>query len=195
MLTNKTQWLLSYSYIMALLFTFSATSIADSNNDRGIEERNKSPIEQATNSTASGFSVYGNWCGPGHPADINNASDPIDLLDQQCKTHDLCYVDKGDLDCSCDRAMVKEIDKTQHYKLYTAQQYFVAQNIKIHFAISPCNGKVEGNKMLPTRVLTKVYKGTKRRVLNTYDRFIGQHFPTEQELENVIEKDAADKTP
>ena len=116
------------------------------------------------------FSIYGNWCGLNHPKDVNNAPSPIDILDKQCKTHDLCYVDKGDYDCSCDRSMVKEIDKTQKQKIYNPQQYLLAQNIKIHFSVSPCNGDVEGNKILPVRILTNIYQGTKHKVLNIYER-------------------------
>jgi len=159
-----------------------------------VEAKNRTPepnnqSKKQTDISSSGFSIYGNWCGPNHPPDVNNAPEPIDLLDQQCKTHDLCYVEKGYLDCHCDRVMVLEIDQTQKSKKYTVQQYLVAQNIKIHFAVSPCNGKTAGNKMLPTRILTNVYKGTKKRVINIYDRFIGNHFHevNESEYEQVQE--------
>ncbi|MCK4864291.1 MAG: hypothetical protein KAT06_02600 [Gammaproteobacteria bacterium] len=120
---------------------------------------------------ANGFSMHGNWCGPNYPKDVNNADDPIDKLDQQCKTHDLCYVDKGEYDCSCDRAMVLDIDKTQKNKIYNAEQYLKSQNIKIHFALSPCNGEIKNNKALPTRILTNIYKKTKNRTLELYERF------------------------
>ena len=118
-----------------------------------------------------GFSVYGNWCGPNHPQDVNNADNPIDILDKQCKTHDLCYVEKGEYDCSCDRAMVLDIDYTQLRKNYNTKQYITAQNMKLHFAISPCNGEVENNKVLPTRILTNIYKTTKSRAQDIFDRF------------------------
>lgn len=193
MLTKKTPLLLNYLLIGALLLVFSATSRANAGNDKEEGTEEKRPANKTTKNTTSGFSIHGNWCGPNHPVDINNASNPIDLLDQQCKTHDLCYVNKGELDCGCDRTMVKEIDKTQHNKLYTPQQYFIAQNIKMHFAISPCNGDIDGNKMLPTRVLTRIYKGTKRRVVNTYEQFIGRHFSDNIELGNQPEKDTLEE--
>ena len=166
---------LTFIIIFCCSFIFTTTTKAN-DDDSTIQQDKQKQSKQVKATPSSGFSVYGNWCGPDHPADVNNAAAPIDILDKQCKTHDLCYVDKGYLDCACDRKMVIEIDNTQHQRLYTTEQYLVAQNIKLHFAISPCNGEVAGNKMLPTRVLTNVYKGTKRRVLNTYDRFIGKHF-------------------
>lgn len=141
--------------------------------------------EQQMDKSGSGFIFYGNWCGPNHPPDMTKAAEPIDLLDAQCKTHDLCYFDKGDFDCGCDRAMVKEIDQNQKMKRFTREQYLLAQNIKLHFALSPCNGQVDGNKALPTRILTRVYNGTKNRVLNTYDRFIGNRFPGMKRTEDA----------
>lgn len=154
--------------LLLIFFMLAQLSVADVNKTKNNESISNDTIIE---DSIPGFSLYGNWCGPNHPKDVDNAPDPIDILDKQCKTHDLCYVDKGNYDCSCDRVMVKEIDKTQKYKLYSRQQYLLAQNIKIHFAVSPCNGEVEANKILPTRILTNIYKGTKRKVLNIYDRF------------------------
>lgn len=166
---------------LIVLFLLWGTSILSQADDN--LSQNKQP-------STGGFAIYGNWCGPNHPADINNAPDPVDLLDKQCQTHDLCYVEKGDFDCGCDRQMVKNIDYAQHQRLYTREQNILAQNIKLHFAISPCNGEVDGNKILPTRILTRVYKGTKRRVLNTYDRFIGRHLPDQKDnttTDNIVD--------
>jgi len=159
---------------LAIIFNLFISVSAQADSNPSDNPENKQPHSNST--VDPGFSIYGNWCGLNHPADINNAQPPIDLLDTQCQTHDLCYVKKGDFDCGCDRNMVLEIDMNQKQRRYTREQYLIAQNIKLHFALSPCEGEVDGNKALPTRVLTRVYKGTKRRIMNTYDRFIGRHF-------------------
>lgn len=52
----------------------------------------------------SGLTHYGNWCGEG-----NNGEDPIDILDAQCKKHDLCYEQKGMWNDSCDVDLVYNI--------------------------------------------------------------------------------------
>lgn len=177
--------------ICLLLVTFycASTSIvlAQENNNQPSQAEQKYSAEKKSNPSDSGFIFYGNWCGPNHPPDITAAPEPVDLLDKQCKTHDFCYFDKGDFDCSCDRAMVQEIDLSQKKKLFTREQHLIAQNIKIHFALSPCNGDVNGNKILPTRVLTRIYKGTKNRVLNTYDHFIGSRFESMKRSDDVVD--------
>lgn len=160
-LLKKSQFLLNIFILYATLFIFSSSSSATENVDT---------LPRPATSEA-GFSMHGNWCGPNHPKDINNAGDPIDILDKQCKVHDLCYIEKGEYDCSCDRAMVLDIDNNQKRKIYDSKLYLLAQNIKIHFAISPCNGEVNDNKILPTRILTNIYKKTKTRALDLYDRF------------------------
>jgi hypothetical protein len=43
-----------------------------------------------TVSAASGLPIYGNWCGPGFPVKGENPI-PIDIIDEQCKQHDLKY--------------------------------------------------------------------------------------------------------
>ncbi len=59
--------------------------------------------------------LYGNFCGPGHPADDGVFNDPnaitsaVDWLDRICFQHDVCYLDKGYADCSCDQTMLSEI--------------------------------------------------------------------------------------
>lgn len=49
-----------------------------------------------------GFPVHGNWCGPG----VSGPGAPIDLLDTRCRTHDLCYAEKGYFNKTCDRQLV-----------------------------------------------------------------------------------------
>ena len=50
--------------------------------------------------------IYGNWCGPGH-----GGGDPIDVIDTACRKHDLCYARRGYFDCSCDRALIADINR------------------------------------------------------------------------------------
>lgn len=166
----------SVSLIFVILsYAYSSIVFADANHNSDEQKSNTPSTVQSTNAN-SGFIFYGNWCGPNHPADITTAAPPIDLLDAQCKAHDLCYVNKGEFDCGCDRVLVTGLDQNQKKHMFTSEQYLLAQNIKLHFAFSPCNGVVDGNKVLPTRVLTRLYKGTKNRVLNTYDRLLGDRF-------------------
>lgn len=47
------------------------------------------------------ISRYGNWCGKG-----NIGETTIDILDQQCKEHDLCYQSRGQWDTSCDEEFI-----------------------------------------------------------------------------------------
>lgn len=176
-MTPQKNYLLRKCVIFVTFSCLFTSSLFASENKTKLETKSSTSTTATTSKPSSGFVLYGNWCGPNHPPDITNAPAPIDLLDMQCKKHDLCYFEKNDFDCGCDREMVKEIDWNQKMKRFTPEQYLIAQNIKIHFAISPCNGNVEGNKILPTRILTRVYNKTKNHVLNSYDRFIGNRFP------------------
>lgn len=187
MASHKVHLLLNCLLLVTLSCSYPIIVFA---NDTQSEPAQKDLSDKKSTPSDSGFIFYGNWCGPNHPPDITTAPEPIDLLDKQCQTHDLCYIDKGDFNCSCDRAMVKEIDLSQKKKLFNREQYLLAQNIKIHFALSPCNGEVNGNKILPTRVLTRIYKGTKNRVLNTYDRFIGNRFQSMKRSDNIADTTA-----
>jgi hypothetical protein len=58
--------------------------------------------------TVGEFPIYGNWCGPKHPAEGTNPI-PIDNTDAACKAHDLCYDYNGYLDRHCDDALVAEL--------------------------------------------------------------------------------------
>jgi len=120
----------------------------------------------------SSIVAYGNWCGPQHPRNISSAADPIDRLDAACKRHDLCYAKKGDFACGCDEALVHEIDDDLLKRQYHGKTLLIARSIKGHFSVSPCDGDTR-DKMLPTRILTGVYKGTKKRVMDIINRIRG----------------------
>jgi hypothetical protein len=48
--------------------------------------------------------IYGNWCGNNRGSGI-----PIDRVDQVCCRHDNCYDARGNLACSCDRELVRNM--------------------------------------------------------------------------------------
>ncbi|WP_295385575.1 hypothetical protein [uncultured Thiodictyon sp.] len=50
--------------------------------------------------------LYGNWCGPGHPA--GPALPPVDVFDAACMRHDLCTAGPW-AETACDRAFVDEL--------------------------------------------------------------------------------------
>lgn len=47
-------------------------------------------IYSNSNAAAIEFPVYGNWCGPGYPAEGENPT-PLDIVDAACKEHDIKY--------------------------------------------------------------------------------------------------------
>lgn len=59
--------------------------------------------------TANAFGclpLYGNWCGPGHPAMV--ALPPVDAFDAACMRHDYCLTGPVP-ETVCDRAFVGEL--------------------------------------------------------------------------------------
>jgi len=54
------------------------------------------------------FPIYGNWCGPGHPGG-NNYPMPIDIIDDACRGHDLCYRQHGFFERKCDTEFVQNL--------------------------------------------------------------------------------------
>ena len=81
----------------------------------------------------AGIPLHGNWCGPGH-----GGGTPIDALDVACMHHDGCYGEKGYLDCSCDRALVREIDHLLRRGGLSAGLRAKALLVRQYFCISPC---------------------------------------------------------
>lgn len=54
------------------------------------KQGNYEKVNRRKRAVISGLTHYGNWCGKG-----NNGKKPIDILDAQCKKHDLCYEKKA----------------------------------------------------------------------------------------------------
>lgn len=67
--------------------------------------------------------VYGNWCGPEY-----GQGSPIDLLDECCRRHDVCYGEIGYHKCSCDRKLVADIDK--YIDRMSGKQYVAALGVR-----------------------------------------------------------------
>lgn len=70
------------------------------------KQGNYEKVNRRKRAVISGLTHYGNWCGKG-----NNGKKPIDILDAQCKKHDLCYEKKGMWNSSCDKDLVYNIAK------------------------------------------------------------------------------------
>lgn len=105
---------------------------------------------KATNQTTEGkFPVYGNWCGPSHPAK-GKSPIPIDEIDAACMRHDQCY-GVGYFSCECDDRLLKELfeikeQKWQGRKIVSGEEYKtfekpIASAIRSYFALSGCNPK------------------------------------------------------
>lgn len=78
------------------------------------------------------FSLYGNWCGPGH-----GGGEAIDGLDECCRKHDRCYEENGKYSCECDKALIRDIAGKFGEMDWKAKMYAVA--IVVYFLIAPCN--------------------------------------------------------
>lgn len=127
---------------------------------------------QVKRETAGVMGVYGNWCGPDHPKDVAANPSPIDALDAACMRHDLCYTERGFLSCECDAAFTQELYSEMAKKTYTGFELATARATHAHFAASPCAGDMK-SKARPVRLLKGVYDGTKRRVVDAFDRVTG----------------------
>lgn len=53
---------------------------------------------------------YGCWCGKNIPAETD-FPEPIDAWDQSCKTHDLCYRERGIENPECDFEFTRELKR------------------------------------------------------------------------------------
>ena len=83
-----------------------------------------------------GLPVYGNWCGPGHPKNSSQDLPAIDELDKACKQHDLCYSEKGYLNCDCDMVFRDRLIRN----FGSPSLNLKAETIRDWFNIQPCTG-------------------------------------------------------
>lgn len=88
--------------------------------------------------------IYGNYCGPGTEP---NAGNPIDYLDSCCRTHDDCYASTGYFACTCDSALISNIDK--QYSQMTGSTKNAATAIKGYFTAALANPTKLGGIAVP----------------------------------------------
>lgn len=63
----------------------------------------------------STWPLYGNWCGPDHPGNPWRATlPPVDPLDAACRRHDLCYRQRGTMDCACDLVLMNDLRRLNY---------------------------------------------------------------------------------
>lgn len=111
---------------------------------------------------------YGNWCGPGHPKDVNNAKEPIDILDSVCKKHDMCYVSKGDLNCGCDKDFADTLELGLKQQQYQGAQVAMVRSFRTYFKGSPCVGD-HSSKVAPSRAVHNLIKNIGSKTMRVID--------------------------
>ncbi len=75
---------------------------------------NKNGNDKSLRAISLTMPVWGNYCGPGISGD-NFTKEPIDILDEGCRRHDLCYKGAGiGVNCECNAQLVKYIDDNYH---------------------------------------------------------------------------------
>lgn len=70
--------------------------------------------------------IWGNWCGPGH-----GGGEPKDVLDANCKIHDLDYKKYGYFDCGSDIRLVARINRDYDKMKFFEKQ--VATAVAVYF--------------------------------------------------------------
>ncbi|POH72055.1 hypothetical protein [Arthrobacter glacialis] len=79
-----------------------------------------------------GLPIWGNWCGPGH-----GGGAAVDVLDSICRTHDKCYGSRGYFACSCDRAIISDINR--NVNRMKTQERVTAAAVSVYFTYCMCN--------------------------------------------------------
>ncbi len=123
---------------------------------------------QVKQESAGIFAIYGNWCGPDHPKVMDPPPEALDRLDAACMRHDYCYVEKGYLNCDCDKALVKEIKRDLAGRNYNAEQHKYAVSFANYFKGSPC--EVTKSAQAPR----EPEEGVVDKVINTTKAGIGK---------------------
>lgn len=94
---------------------------------------NKASLRGETLAVAlSGIPIYGNYCGPWYSGD-DFTLPAIDVLDEGCRQHDLCYKGPGlGVNCECNKALVSYI--YTHWNEMSEAEQKVAKLIAFFFA-------------------------------------------------------------
>lgn len=83
--------------------------------------------QKSSNASERGFPIHGEFCGPNIPtlktqgindryAEIESIQ-AIDSIDDACKKHDVCYMDNGYYDESCDKKLIDDIGNILQFYL------------------------------------------------------------------------------
>jgi hypothetical protein len=57
------------------------------------------------------FPNHGYYCSPFKQRAASMQNMPIDMVDLACKSHDLCYIERGMLDYECDEKIILELSR------------------------------------------------------------------------------------
>lgn len=121
------------------------------------------------------FPVYGNWCGAGHPPDVNSTLPTRDAVDAACRNHDLCYASKsknsrisvlnGYCDAGCDQKLIEELDAVVSSDLPLKPEAFATGRAAVeYFKKTPCKvGTTEENLDRLQKLLKRVGAKIDRR--------------------------------
>jgi len=80
-----------------------------------------------------GLGLHGNWCGPSTGI---QSRPPIDPLDNACMRHDICYVQSGRGDCTCDIGFMNEL---RNMSYPTEELEVRARAMYDAIAMTPCD--------------------------------------------------------
>lgn len=84
----------------------------------GIEQLSEDYSEgkfSATRFLRMSIPFHGNYCGPGHSGN-DFTEEPIDILDEGCRRHDLCYQPfSPGANCDCNRELVEYVRENMPY--------------------------------------------------------------------------------
>ena len=145
-----------------LLFAFSLSISTWANTPE--EVNSPATKQEATGSWAERLMPkYGNWCGANHPKDIHNADSPINLLDQACMLHDMCYQEKGYFNCECDSQLNQQMKLAITENRYSAEEKIYGRSFHIHFDGSPCQGD-HSQKVGPSKAVHNMVKKVRSNI-------------------------------
>ncbi len=154
---------------------------------------------QVKQESAGIFAIYGNWCGPDHPKVMEPPPEPLDLLDTACMHHDYCYVEKGYLNCDCDKALVKELKRNLADRKFNAEQRKYALSIENYFKASPCeNAAAQPEDPAQESTLSKVYNSTKggfNKLLDLVGGDDAQAAPAPETAPPAVQSPSAEQSP
>ena len=88
----------------------------------------------AATAIPEGLPVHGNWCGPGH----SGPGKPIDDIDRACMHHDKCYSRHGRHECTCDKELLRDIDRALSSGTLSPAAFAAGTAIRTLFTVQPC---------------------------------------------------------